>query len=153
MTIQSLVLRVAIPSVDEFARKYRNYGPLARGDGRFLFDLLMSPDAYNRASVATLELELPAVAGIAKMCYQAVEKQQTIEWNDNVKRFIGAVVCCLMEANGYQKTGMKKAIPHHAFTKGEFYRRVSDSGTLRRVVYKRTGSSGRPRSVYGNVHT
>jgi len=37
------------------------------------------------------------------------------------KQFIGGVVCSLMEANGYQKTGTKRATPNKAFSKGEFY--------------------------------
>ena len=126
MNVQSFELNVEIPTVDDFAHQYRNYGPLAKGEGRFLFDLLMSPDAYIKARVATLDLELPAVAGVAKMCYQSVMNQQAIVWNDNLKRFIGALVCNLMEANGFEKTGVKKAIPYHAFTKGEVYRLAQD---------------------------
>lgn len=39
------------------------------------------------------------------------------------KQFIGAVVCCLMENNGYRKTGRKKSINHPDFIKGEIYSR------------------------------
>jgi hypothetical protein len=127
MQTQSIVLTANIPSVDDFARHYPNLGPHARNKWNFIFDLLMSPDCYHKARVATLDLELPAVAGVAATCYQAVQGQQEVGWDDNLKRFIGAVVCNLMEANGFEKTGKKKAIPHPAFTKGEFYRLASSS--------------------------
>ena len=100
MDTQTIELRVNIPSVDEFAGQYPQYGTLARNDFRFLFELLMSPDAYIRARIVTLDLELPAVAGIAAMCYQAVQEHQTIQWNNVLKQFIGATICSLMLANG-----------------------------------------------------
>ena len=124
MDTQTIEFRVNIPSVDEFAGQYPQYGTLARNDFRFLFELLMSPDAYIRARVATLDLELPAVAGIAEICYQAVQGQQGTEWNSLLKQFVGAVMCSLMLANGFEKTATKRAIPHHGFTKGEFYRPI-----------------------------
>lgn len=127
MQVQSFELPVNLPSVDEFAAHYKQYGRFARGDGQFLFTLLVSPASYVRARVATADLNLPAVAGIAEMCYQAVQVQTSVEWSGFVKQFIGAIVCCLMEANGFQKTGTKKAIPHHAFTKGEMYRQGNDN--------------------------
>jgi hypothetical protein len=122
MQTQSIELRVNLPSVDEFAAHYRQYGQFARTEGRFLFDLLISPASYLRARVATVDLDLPAVAGVANICYRAVQTQTAVEWSGYLKQFIGAVVCTLMEANGFEKTGTKRAIPHPAFTKGEFYR-------------------------------
>lgn len=122
MKTQHAEYQINVPSVEEFAAQYRRDGNFARNEALFLYNLIMSPDSYLRARVATLDLDLPAVAGVAKVCYAAVEGQQTIEWNGRLKQFIGAVVCCLMEANGFSKTGIKKAIPHHAFTKGEMYR-------------------------------
>jgi hypothetical protein len=85
----------------------------------------MSHGCYNRARVATTDLDLPAVAGVAKLCYRTVIEQNSLEWNGFLKQFIGAVVCTLMEANGFEKTGTKRAIPHREFTKGEFYRLVN----------------------------
>jgi hypothetical protein len=124
MDTRTIEYRVNIPSVAEFAERYPQYGPLARNDFHFLFELLMSPDAFVRARVATLDFELPAVAGIAATCYNAVQEQQTPQWNGLLKQFVGAVLCSLMMANGFEKTGTKRAIPHHGFTKGEFYRLV-----------------------------
>ena len=114
-------LSAQIPSTSDFAKVYRQYGPFAGGDGLFLFDLISSADALNRARVATLDLKLPAVAGIAKTCHDAVAQQNRVAWSGFVKQFIGAVTCSLMEANGFRKTGRKRRIPHKAFTVGEVY--------------------------------
>lgn len=122
METQLFELQVNIPSVEDFAIRFRQYGNFARNEGGFLFDRLMTSACFNRARVATVDFDLPAVAGVAKLCYQTVAEQNSVEWNGFLKQFIGAVVCALMEANGFEKTGTKKAIPHHAFTKGEFYR-------------------------------
>ena len=121
MQTQNYILRVNVPSVEEFSAKYKQYGPLARGPANFLFNVLVSPESFIRGECATL-LGHPAIDGPAEAAFQAVANQNVVEWNDNLKRFCGAVVCCLMEANGYQKTGEKKSARHHAFTKGEFYR-------------------------------
>lgn len=40
------------------------------------------------------------------------------------KQAIGALVRILMEANGFKKTGIKRAIAHREFTKGEVYASV-----------------------------
>lgn len=129
MTTQTFTLSVILPTIEQFAKRYRPYSRFVREEGRFLFDLLTSPACYNRAMVATIDLDLPAVSGVAKICYQTVQSQTTVEWNDYLKQFIGAVICTLMEANGFEKTGIKKAIPYPAFTKGEMYRLISDNHT------------------------
>ena len=121
MQTQSYTIQVNVPSVDEFSAKYKQYGPLAQGPANFLFEVLVSPESFVRAKMATL-LGHPAIDGPAELAYQAVANQNVVEWNGTLKQFCGAVICCLMEANGYQKTGEKKSVRHHAFTKGEFYK-------------------------------
>lgn len=123
MQTQSYTVQANIPSVDDFAAQYRQYGPLARGGGKFLFELLMSPACYIKIENATL-LGHPGVDGVAEIAFQAVKGQTTLKWDDNCKRFIGAIVASLAEANGLAKTGEKKSVRHHAFSKGEFYRQV-----------------------------
>ncbi len=115
-------LEVNLPSIDDFAKRYHQYGNFARGEGKFLFDRIVSPECFNNARVVTVELGLPAVAGIAKICYDLVEQRPDIEWTGFIKQYIGAVVCTLMEFNGFKKTGTKKSVPHPKFTKGEYYR-------------------------------
>jgi hypothetical protein len=112
---------VFLPTVEEFAERFPQYGNYAKAIGKFLFDKIVTPECFIKAKVATIDLELPAVAGVAKDCYDAVENEKTIEWRGFVKQFIGAVVCSLMESNGFEKTGIKKSIPNEHFTKGEFY--------------------------------
>ncbi len=124
MNTEKVEFTVNLPSAEEFAKQYRAYSSLVHNDFQFVFELLMSPDSFVRARVATLDLGLPAVSGIAEIVYQAVQAHGTIEWNSTLKQFIGATICSLMTANGFEKTGQKKAIPHHAFTKGEFYRQA-----------------------------
>lgn len=121
-TTTTFTLSVNLPSVEEFAEQYPQYGNYAKHDGNFLFKRIVTPDCYNNARVATLVFELPAVAGIAEICYQTVLENETIEWRGFVKQFIGAVVCKLMEDNGFKKTDTKKSVPHPKFTKGEFYK-------------------------------
>jgi hypothetical protein len=82
----------------------------------------MRPESLNSAIEAT-KLGLPAVTGIAEISIQEV-KRTGRKLTPFDKQFIGGVICCLMEANDYQKTGKKKAITHKAFSKGEFYEAV-----------------------------
>ena len=116
--------KVNVPTLDEFAEAFPHYGPFSRGAGRFLFDLITSPEAHVRLSVVSEELNLPAVAGIGKRCHAEARRHKVL-WNGYLKQFIGAVVCSSMEANGFEKTKVKKAVPLPMFTKGEVYRRAS----------------------------
>jgi hypothetical protein len=81
----------------------------------------MSVKSFIKAEVFT-ELGLPAVTGVAERCYSVAKDEEEIKWRGYLKQFIGAVVCALMEANNYSKTGNKASVPHHAFTKGEVYK-------------------------------
>jgi len=121
MNIQTYTIAVNIPSVDEFATQYRQYGNLAKNEYKVIFELLMSPESFTKAKIVTLDLLLPAVAGVAEDCYRTVEEDEIIEWSSRLKQFIGATVASLMLANGFDKTSKKRSIPHHAFTKGEVY--------------------------------
>jgi hypothetical protein len=121
MKTQSFQIAVNIPSLEDFSSRFPQYGPFAYEQGRFLFDLIMSPSSFIKAKVATIDLDLPAVAGVAKLCHQTVIANGTIEFSTHIKQFIGATVCVLMEANNFQKSGRKKAIPYSAFSKGEVY--------------------------------
>jgi hypothetical protein len=122
MKTTTFALSTNLPSVEEFAERFPQYGGYAKNEGNFLFERIIAPDCYNNARIATLVFELPAIAGIAEICYQTVLEHEAIEWSHFVKQFIGAVVCKLMEDNGFEKTGTKKSVPHAKFTKGELYR-------------------------------
>ncbi len=117
----SFTFVASIPSVEDFGEKFRQYKNYAINEGSVLFNLLMSPESLIYVKVAT-EMGFPAVAGIAEKSVQEILKQGKKLTNYD-KQFIGAVVCVLVEMNGYQKSGTKKTVPHKLFTKGEFYER------------------------------
>jgi hypothetical protein len=126
MKKQNFTLSVNLPSVDEFAERFKQYGKYAKGEnnedyGKQLFDLIVSPESFNNARVATLVLKLPALIGVAEICYETVLKNAPLKRQRFLRQFIGAVVCKLMEDNGFKKTGTKKSVPHNGFSKAEFY--------------------------------
>ncbi len=112
-------IEVEIPTLEEFAAKYPPYGNWAREQGRPIFDLLTEPENFLRARFAT-ELGLPAVAGIAHLC-EAIFGEG-LKNDFFVKQAIGAIVATLLEANGFVKTGERKAITQKSFTKGMTYK-------------------------------
>lgn len=121
MQTQNFHIQAIIPDIADFAAAYPQYGPMARSQGQFLFTLLMTPSSYNNAYCAVINHDLPAVAGVAKDCYNAVQAQTGVSWNGYLKQYIGALVSTLMLANGFKKTNTKKSVPHHAFTKAEIH--------------------------------
>lgn len=115
-------IEVQLPSREEFVAKYKPYGPWVNGPGKFLFDLLMTPENFLRARFAT-QLGMPAVSGVANLCSLAATEQGfQLKEDKFAKQAIGAMVCVLLEANGYEKSGESKAITHPAFTKGAVYK-------------------------------
>ena len=108
---------IHLPTHDEFSTRFPQYGKRAHDEGKRFFGYVMSADTFVAAAVVTERLGLPAVAAIAAACSGMVEGQ--IEGID--KQFIGAATCALMEANGYSKTGKKRAVPHPDWRKGEVY--------------------------------
>jgi hypothetical protein len=119
MTSSKFSFSASIPSLDEFGTRFPQYKPFAAGEGKTLFSLLMRPESLNSAVEAT-KMGLPAVTGIAEIAVQEITRIGRTPTRFD-KQFIGGVVCSLMEANAYQKTGTKKAISHKAFSKGELY--------------------------------
>jgi len=126
---KTITVKVAIPDVQDFASKYPHYITHAKGTGKYLFDLIMKSSSFISAVCATVDLDLPAVAGIAKQCDEAAKRNSPKQKLANFdKQFIGAAMCTLMEFNGFKKTSVKNAIPHKAFTKGEVYEATSWKG-------------------------
>ena len=124
MQSQTFSQTVRLPGVDDFLKKYPRYTKFATGEGRFLFDLIMQPEALIRAQVLA-DFNLPSVLSVAEDCRLAIDKNASaLLLNSFTKQFIGAAICVLMEANDFQKTGIKKSVPHQSFSIGEFYKRV-----------------------------
>lgn len=122
METQTYTLSFNRPSVDEFALRFRQYGNFVKSEGLALFDLIMTPESFISARVVTLDLGRPGVAGIARIVTPILEQQTDQKRKNLYKQYIGAVVCVLMEANGFEKTNEKKAVQYPGFTKGEVYK-------------------------------
>ena len=93
-----------------FRNKYRNFAPLLdRGDLQ-LWKELNNEAAFSLMRAVTFSLELPAVSGIARLVSPILSKVEETE-RDYIKKGVGAIVCSIMETNGFRKTGTKKAVP------------------------------------------
>ena len=112
--------KIYIPELKEFAATYPQFAGLAKGDGKFLFDIVMKPETFIQAMVLT-EYGMPAVTSVAELCFNEAKKRKNFKLNSRIKQFIGAMIASLMTANNYSKTGRKKSIIHRAYTRGEFY--------------------------------
>jgi len=106
-----------------FQAKYRNFAPLVDRPDLSLWATLNNEAAHSHMRSATVCFGYPAVAGITFLIAPILEKLSAEEV-DYVKKGIGAMVCFFMEANGYKKTGVKKAVPpypYRVFSRGEVY--------------------------------
>ena len=123
MSAETYTLAVTIPSADTFGEKYSAYKNFIQGDGSFLVDIVLTPEAFVKAMVVTEELGYPAVSGFGNAIREAAKQRGM--WGEGtsgyLKQCAGALTCVLMEANGYQKTGKKRSIPLDGWTKGEIY--------------------------------
>lgn len=97
---------VICPSVEDFAKKYPQYAPFAMSEGYELFNLLTNPESFVKMA-AVSDLGLAALYGIAESCSELAQSQNKPLTNFT-KQYIGAVVCCLMENNGYKENRSQK---------------------------------------------
>ena len=67
---------------------------------------------------------MPAISGLAEQISQWTERRGDSLTN-NQKQLFGRFVMALMTANGYEKTGFKRAIGVPGWTRGELYRKQS----------------------------
>ena len=123
----NFVVRVNVPEVDDVAAAAPQYATFARGDGRFLFDLVMRPESFLNARAVTLELGLPALAGVAEVLVRASDERPGFEFNSFAKQAVGSFLRVLMEANGFRKTDRRKAVPHPAFAKCQMFELVGNA--------------------------
>jgi hypothetical protein len=96
--------------IEDFKKKYRHFGPLVMGAAAPLYTAINNEESFRKLVWATEDLDLPAIAGIVKLCAEIILAAPP-ELHDQLKKCAGAIVCAVMEANGYQKTGVKKAVP------------------------------------------
>ena len=111
---------IMIPDLKEFEAAYPQFVNLAKGEGKFLFNMVMRPETFIQAMILT-EYGMPAVTSVAELCYNEAKQRKGFKFTSRVKQSIGAMIALLMRNNGYQKTGRKKSIIHRAYTRGEFY--------------------------------
>ena len=122
MQSQTISYTIQLPDIHDLLAKYPRYTKLVNGEGRFLFELIMQSEVFLRAGVLA-DFGLPSVLAVAEPCRVAIEdKAGPVTLDSFTKQFIGAAICVLMVANGYQKTGTKKSVPHPSFSIGEFYK-------------------------------
>jgi hypothetical protein len=110
-----------IPDSDEFAGMYPQYGNMAQNNYRALFNQLMSAESYLKGHFAT-QLGLPAISGVTAIIKPYLDQEPDDRQKGLIKQYAGAVMCSLMLANEYEKTGTKRAVGFEGFNKGEFYR-------------------------------
>jgi hypothetical protein len=109
-------------SLEDFSSQYKQFKSVPE-DYPELWALLNSDEAFQKMRWATLDLNLPAVAGVAKECEQHI-KGVPARRRDWVKKAIGAMVCTVMKENGFKKANRKKAVPpmpKRIFRVGEVY--------------------------------
>lgn len=123
MNKQIYKLEVFIPSLEDFSNKYPQYRNFAQLTGKDIFLKIMTPNSFINGMVSTT-IGLPAVTGIAEFISEDISRFQGTPNFNYSKQYIGALMCSLMEANHYCKTGSKKSIQHRLFTRGEVYRKV-----------------------------
>ena len=111
---------INLPEMKDFAANYPQFAGLVKGEGKFLFEIVMKPETFIQAMILT-EYGMPAVTSVAELCFNEAKKKKGFQFTGRIKQFIGAMIASLMAANGYKKTGRKKSIIHRAYTRGEFY--------------------------------
>ena len=124
MRDEKVEFTVTLYDIHGFLRKYPRFKKFAHGDGKALFDEIMKKEVFIEASVLA-NYGYPSVLAVAKKCHEIIVNSDDLNADSLIKQFIGSVICTLMEANGYKKTGTKKSVPHELFSVGEFYERNS----------------------------
>lgn len=108
-----------------FEQKYRNFAPIMNRADLNLWSELNNEAAFSHMRSATECWDYPAVAGITKQVAPILDHLSKAEQN-HIKKAIGAMVCCIMEANGYIKTDIKRSVPPipcRVFSRAEVYQR------------------------------
>jgi len=86
-----------------------------------------SEEAFTCMRVVTDALELPAIAGVVKLLAEPIMSTSPNSKRMSLKRCIGTIVCEVMEANGYVKTGLQRAVPPvpaRIFSAAEVYKKA-----------------------------
>jgi len=119
---------------DVFASQSRQFNEFLLWDEGSLWRLINSEAAYLQMAAFTLRGS-PAVAGITQHLDLILEPIDTLANSDpqaeqlahRVRRAIGSMIRAVMEANGFRKTGVLRAVPpepRRLFVRSEVYERI-----------------------------
>lgn len=108
---------VSIPTIADFVTRFPNFGPRASGDGARYFGLVMRAESLMDASALTRCVQMPAVTAVAEQASALAGGAIS----DPDKQLVGALICTLMEHNGFRKTGRKGSVPKPGWNRGEIY--------------------------------
>ena len=67
--------QINIPELKEFAITYPQFAGLTKGEGKFLFDIVMKPETFIQAMILT-EYGMPAVTSVAEVCFNEAKKRR-----------------------------------------------------------------------------
>ncbi len=111
-------------TAQEFQEQFPRFtGRFASALGGSLWELLNTPEACAYMECATLNHDLPAVAGIARLVADKLLAVPEAERN-GTRQLIGCLVATIMRANGWQTTGVKGNVPPfpvRLFARAEMY--------------------------------
>lgn len=120
-----------------FSQQFRRFsGALAQEPYSSLFDWLNQVDQIQMLLSASRDHGKPAVGGVARR-FQAYCALNGICVTNELKQFVGAVTCAIMEVNGWRKTGRKGRVGVGGFVVGERYQQWSISELIENIVTQR----------------
>jgi hypothetical protein len=114
--MRTVTFPLHVPTLNEFRARYPSFGDLAAGAAADVLDMVFQPASLLRV-VGLIESTGDAAATALAEPFIALRPAPT----DREKQLLGALTCLLLEMNGWQKTGTKRAIPHPLFNRGEVY--------------------------------
>lgn len=120
MKTQDLHLEIHFPEPEDFLKTYPHYRKFLAGPGDELFAEIMRPGVYLQAKAAA-DFGYPSAWAAAELTSRFMDKHGISHQDRTTKTCVGAVICALMTANGYRKTGVKKSVPHPAISTAEVY--------------------------------
>lgn len=99
-----------------------NYRAYALGSGKPVLDAFADLPAVYPALRSISLAGLPAAfAMIERVEIEMRKTDLTMMWNDRLKMFLGLCTLKAMALYGHRAKGIKRAIPHPAFNRGEVY--------------------------------
>lgn len=110
-------MKVNVPSLADVGARFPQYAAIVQADGRPLYDLLTKPVNIVRLLLSAAD-GAAAVSGIAEIARDAASELSS------GNRLVGALACCIAEANGFKKTGRKRSIPADGYSRGEVYEMI-----------------------------